>query len=111
VRAAVIAFSIASLVSAGYVAYTAARMTPRESTQSAGRAMPSDIASDSGENAGPGTIATRPTLLDPAQPPSRLDEVLQVLDADLGDEGSPVERREIDEALRTEPALADAILK
>jgi hypothetical protein len=107
-----LAFSIGGLVSAGLVMHSTARMTPGEFTQPANLMTASDaVGVDAAPHGEPGVFSSGGAPLNRPQPPSRLDEVLQVLDADLGDEGIPVDRQEIEAALRADPALAGAILE
>ncbi|MGQ0835603.1 MAG: hypothetical protein ACT4O5_11935 [Gammaproteobacteria bacterium] len=42
---------------------------------------------------------------------SQLDGLLEAFNADLGDDGVPIERQELEEALRTDPELRDALLE
>lgn len=48
---------------------------------------------------------------EPLPPPSKIDEVLEIFNADLGDEGIPVDRQELEEALRVDPELRSAIFE
>lgn len=43
-------------------------------------------------------------------PPSMVEETLQALNADLGEEGLPVGQEELEKALRDDPALQHAML-
>jgi len=48
---------------------------------------------------------------EPLPPLSRIDEVLEMINADLGDEGIPVDRQELEEALRVDRELRSAIFE
>lgn len=67
-----------------------------------GGALPVDGPSMTGSRRESGAIA-------PVPRPATVDEVLDLLNADLGDEGVPVDRQEIEEALRTDPELGSAL--
>jgi hypothetical protein len=110
VREALLGFGIGALVSVWLFMHSTAHMTPPQLTRvaipgTAGGGVDIDVALR-GE---PGVLADERAL--PGLPPARLDEVAQMLDADLGDEGIPVDRKELETALRDDPTLADAILE
>ena len=110
VREALLGFGIGALVSVGLYMRLTAHMTPPQLTrvaipETAGGGVDIDLALG-GE---PGVLADE--RAPPGLPPARLDAVAQMLDADLGDEGIPVDRQQIDTALRDDPTLADAILE
>ncbi len=110
-RAAVLGFSIGGLVSALLVAHSSVEMTPGELTQPTNVVMAAGPGGlDAATQPGEPKISKAELPLDRAQPPLRLDEVVRALDADLGDEGIPVDRQEIEQALRADQTLAGAIL-
>ena len=110
VREALLGFGIGGLVSVGLFLHPTARLTPPQLTRAATLGMTSDsLGVDVARRDGSGILVAGRALLSP--PPARLDDVVQMLDADLGDEGIPVDRQQIDTALHDDPTLADAILE
>lgn len=110
VREALLGFGIGGLVSVGLVMHSTARLTPPQLTRAAILGMTSDSGGvDVAHRDGSGNLVAGRAPL--SLPPARLDEVAQMLDADLGDEGIPVDRQELEAALRDDPTLADAILE
>ncbi len=109
-REALLGFGIGGLVSVGLFIHSTARMTAPQLTQMAipGTADAS-IGIDVALRGEPGVFVAG--LAPPGMPPARLDDVVQLLDADLGDAGIPVDRQQIETALRDDPTLAGAILE
>ncbi len=110
VREALLGFGIGALISVGFFMHSTARLTPPQPTRvampgTAGAGVGIDVALR-GE---PGMLADERAPL--GLPAARLDEVVQMLDADLGDEGIPVDRQELETALRDDPTLASAMLQ